>query len=381
MSFKYQRTENVAKLSETLTDYFVKDQILFGHQNAGHIGVSIAAVDGTESDVKNLTGSHPAVVGIDTLSFLGYEGKMHDLIAVVKNLTRQGVIITLSSHMPNFSLGGDQFYDYSPNITEGDCGRRIMPGGDLNAKYNRFLDMIAEFASACVDVEGEKIPMIFRPFHEANGNWFWWGKDFLADSEYVSLFRYTIDYLMGEKGVDNFLVAYSPNGPIADEADYLQRYPGDEYVDILGLDYYHDKPHHGDGFFQKLTDSLDVIYVMANERKKIAALTETGYRSLETENGYFEGLAPADNTVPDWFTSLLEALMLTDGGTHIAYMLIWANFSDTQFWVPFVTEDFRHEMCDDFARFAQDPAIKLAPSAYRYRVHSSPAQNQPADAP
>ena len=310
MSFKYQRTENVAKLSETLTDYFVKDQILFGHQNAGHIGVSIAAVDGTESDVKNLTGSHPAVVGIDTLSFLGYEGKMHDLIAVVKNLTRQGVIITLSSHMPNFSLGGDQFYDYSPNITEGDCGRRIMPGGDLNAKYNRFLDMIAEFASACVDVEGEKIPMIFRPFHEANGNWFWWGKDFLADSEYVSLFRYTIDYLMGEKGVDNFLVAYSPNGPIADEADYLQRYPGDEYVDILGLDYYHDKPHHGDGFFQKLTDSLDVIYVMANERKKIAALTETGYRSLETENGYFEGLAPADNTVPDWFTSLLEALML-----------------------------------------------------------------------
>ena len=50
---------------------FVKDQILFGHQNAGHIGVSIDAADGTESDVKNLTGRHPAVVGIDTLGFLG----------------------------------------------------------------------------------------------------------------------------------------------------------------------------------------------------------------------------------------------------------------------------------------------------------------------
>ena len=361
MSFKYQRTENVEKLLETLTDFFVQDTILFGHQNAGHIGVSIGAQDGTESDVKNLTGSHPAVVGIDTLSFLGYEGKMNDLVTVVKNLKRQGVIITLSSHMPNFSLGGDSFYDYSSNITEGDCARRIMPGGDLNAKYNRFLDMIAEFASSCVDVEGEKIPMIFRPFHEANGSWFWWGKDFLTDEEYISLFRYTIDYLMGEKGIDNFLVAYSPNGPVINAEDYLQRYPGDEYVDILGLDYYHDKPQNGDGFFKKLTDSLDVIYVLANERKKLAALTETGYRALDTENGYFEGLAPQDNAFPDWFTSLLEALMLTDGGTHIAYLLVWANFSDTQFWVPFATEDFRHEMCEDFIKFAEDPRIKLAP--------------------
>lgn len=361
MSFKYQRTEDVSELLETLTDYFVKDRILLGHQNAGHIGVSINAFDGTESDIKNLTGSHPAVVGIDTLSFLGYEGKMNDLVAAVKNMHRQGLIVTLSSHMPNFTLGGDEFYDYSPNYTDGDCGRRILPGGDLNEKYRRFLDLIAEFASLCIDVEGEKIPMIFRPFHEANGNWFWWGKDSLSDEDYITLFRYTIDYLMGEKGVDNFLVAYSPNGPVLDDQDYLQRYPGDEYVDILGLDYYHDKPHTGDDFFRKLTDSLDVIYVLANERKKIAALTETGYRSLDTENGYFEGLAPSDNTVPDWFTSLLEALLVTDGGTHIAYILFWANFSDTQFWVPFVTEDFRHEMCDDFIKFANDPHIKLAP--------------------
>jgi len=361
MSFKYQRSENVAKLLEVLTDYFVKDTIMFGHQNAGHIGVSIDAADGTESDVKNLTGSHPAVVGIDTLGFLGYEGKMSDLVTVVKNLRRQGVIITLSSHMPNFSLGGDSFYDYSPNITEGDCAHRIMPGGDLNEKYNRFLDMIADFASACVDVEGEKIPMIFRPFHEANGSWFWWGKDFQTDEEYIALFRYTIDYLMGIKGVDNFVVAYSPNGPIEGDEDYLQRYPGDGYVDILGLDYYHDKPHDGDGFYRKLTDSLDIIYVLANEKKKIAALTETGYRSLDTGNGYFEGLAPEGNTVPDWFTSTLEAVLATDGGTHIAYMLVWANFSDTQFWVPFATKEFRHEMCDDFIKFAANSHIKLAP--------------------
>ena len=161
MGFKYKRSEKLENLLGILWDFSDSEHILFGHQNAGHIGVSISVTDGTESDCKNLCGSHPAIVGIDTLSFTGYEGTMNELITVVKNMRRQGLIITLSSHMPKFSLGGDEFYDYSPNITEGDCGRRILPGGDLNGKYRRFLDMIADFADRCVDVEGEKIPMIF----------------------------------------------------------------------------------------------------------------------------------------------------------------------------------------------------------------------------
>lgn len=361
MAFKYKRSEKLENLLGLLRDFSDSDQILFGQQNAGHIGVSINVVDGSESDCKNLCGSHPAVIGIDTLSFLGYEGNMTDLCNVVKNMRRQGTIFTLSSHMPNFSLGGDEFYDYSPNYTDGDCGRRIMPGGDLNAKYCRFLDMIAEFLERCVDVEGEKIPMIFRPFHEGNGDWFWWGKGLLSDEEYIALFRYTVDYLMGEKGIDNIAVAYSPNGEISSEDEYLARYPGDEYVDIIGLDQYHDKPHKGDGYFHRLTTSLKVVAEVAEKHKKIPAFTETGYRSLETENGYFEGLAPMDNTVADWFTQTLNEITSFEAGKRLAYMLVWSNFSDTQFWVPFATEDFRHEMCDDFVSFAGDPRIRMAP--------------------
>ena len=129
----------------------------------------------------------------------------------------------------------------------------------------------------------------------------------------------------------------------------------------MGLDLYNDKPHKGDGFFHKLSSSIDVVYKISQERGKIIALTEIGYRSLETENGYFEGLAPIDNTIPDWFTELLDAVTSTEGGRHLAYMLTWANFSDTQFWIPFVTEDFRHEMADDFIKFAGDDRIKMAP--------------------
>ena len=183
----------------------------------------------------------------------------------------------------------------------------------------------------------------------------------MTDEEFIDLFRYTVDYLLGEKGVDNLAVCYSPNGFISSEDEYLARYPGDEYIDIMGLDIYNDKPHKGDGFFHKLSSSIDVVYKISQERGKIIALTEIGYRSLETENGYFEGLAPMDNTIPDWFTELLDAVTSTEGGRRLSYMLTWANFSDTQFWIPFVTEDFRHEMADDFIKFAGDDRIKMAP--------------------
>ena len=63
------------------------------------------------------------------------------------------------------------------------------------------------------------------------------GREISSDEDYVALFRYTIDYLFGECKIDNFAVAYSPNGPITDKKEYLSRYPGDDIVDILGIDY------------------------------------------------------------------------------------------------------------------------------------------------
>ena len=152
-----ERSPHVYELIGRIEDVAYSNDFMFGQQNAGHIGISITEHDGTQSDVKNLVGKHPAVVGIDTLSFYGYEGNFEQLVKVVKELHREGCLITLSSHMPNFSLGGDDFFDYSPNFTDGNIGVRILPGGDLNEKYLRFLDKIVEFASLCVDVDGEPI--------------------------------------------------------------------------------------------------------------------------------------------------------------------------------------------------------------------------------
>ena len=365
--FRNERSPKLIELLELLKGYTGTDRIMFGQQNAGHIGVTIANNDGTESDCRNLCGKHPAVIGVDTLSFLGYEGKMNDLIKIVKNLHKQGCIVTLSSHMPNFTLGGDEFYDFSPNNTDGDCAKRIMKGGDLNAKYLRFLDMIADFADKCVDLEGDPIPMIFRPFHEDNGDWFWWGRKHLADDKYVTLFRYTVDYLQEQKGIRSFAYSYSPNGHFANERDFLRRYPGDDYIDVLGMDIYRDKPSKDDKFFEKLKTSMEVLWKLSLEHGKPYALTEIGIRVLDSCGGHYEGLAPAGNKVTDFFTELLSFVSSFEAGARCSYFLTWANFSDQQFWAPYEIKNesgevtFRHEMCDDFVKFCKDSRILLAP--------------------
>lgn len=356
------RDSSCVSLLERLEDLSYTDKFMFGQQNAAHIGVTLNAKDGTESDIKNLIGSHPAIVGIDTLSFYGYEGTYDNLIKVVKQLNKEGVIITLSSHMPNFSLGGEDFFDYSSNITDGHCGARILPGGDLNGKYLRFLDRIADFAESCIDIGGNRIPMILRPFHEGNGNWFWWGADCLPDDKYVAIFRYTIDYLTKTRGIRNFIYCYSPNGPFTSEEDYMRRYPGDDYVDIMGIDMYHDRPQVDDDFWIALKTSLKVMADCAEERGKLFALTEVGLRTLDSasDGKYYEGLAPSDNSVKDWFSRLLKSLCEDKKISGLTYMLTWANFSETQFWTPYVKGDFAHEMVSDFKEFLSDEHVILA---------------------
>jgi len=362
-----ERSPHVYELIGRIEDVAYSNDFMFGQQNAGHIGISITEHDGTQSDVKNLVGKHPAVVGIDTLSFYGYEGNFEQLVKVVKELHREGCLITLSSHMPNFSLGGDDFFDYSPNFTDGNVGVRILPGGDLNEKYLRFLDKIAEFASLCVDVDGEPIPMLFRPFHEDNGGWFWWGRKHLADDKYVTLFRYTIDYLQDEKGVKSFAYAYSPNGFFDSVEHYLRRYPGDDYIDIIGMDIYRDRPAEDDGFYDKLKTSMEIMWKISFTHGKPYALTEVGIRVLDSCGGYYEGLAPSGNKVKNWFTEFLSFVASFEAGSRCSYFLTWANFSEQQFWVPYELKDetgevvFRHEMCDDLIKFCNDSRIIMAP--------------------
>ena len=72
------------------------------------------------------------------------------------------------------------------------------------------------------------------------------GEQFLSlPEEYKTAYQFTVDYLKNTKGVHNILYAFSPDNSYTTETNYLSRYPGDKYVDVLGMDNYGDFDNQG----------------------------------------------------------------------------------------------------------------------------------------
>ena len=343
------------------------DQVLFGHQN----DVS-RSVSGKElGDVKDVTGSVSGIFGIDSLSLFGSEAggtdaasALQNSIAYSKKAVENGAIVTLSAHMPNFTnakikANGDGTYDFfncdfnESKDTSGDSLKKILPGGEKNAVYTAYLDTIAKYAKA---LQKENIPVIFRPFHENTGSWFWWGSANTVES-YKSLYAYTRDYLES-KDVHNMLYVYSPNGPMETEEEYMSRYPGDAYVDILAFDYYNDfntYPAEADtSFFDHLDRTCQVVSSVAGKHNKLAAISETGTRVMKKDGSDNEGLLVKNNPVSEaksgtnWYQKVSDIAKKND----MPYYLVWANFSDTNFYVPYKYNDtLGQEMINDFISY------------------------------
>lgn len=366
------------------------DSVIFGHQNDTHKKAGTTGEGFSDSDTEDVTGSIAGVVGIDTLSLTGNEASAWDtpeadrianLAAITRDAAGKGAIITLSSHMPNFEVidnrvkaydalsdkaeaaGSDavgywevngekqyNFSGYTPGTLTGDVVSRIMPGGDLNYLFTDYLDLIADYAKS---VEGDGVTILFRPFHENTGSWFWWGAAFCDEQAYINLYRYTVDYLKDTKGVHNMLYVYGPGSEAANAEEYAARYPGDAYVDMIGYDMYHSTPTQDNEavYLANIRSQNNILSEFARAHKKLYAITETGVAN----NG--AALLASGNEVKDWYMQLLNEVK--DSG--ICYLLVWANFNDTDsFYTPFVVEKKEggvlhgHEMLDDFIAFYND---------------------------
>lgn len=347
--------------------------VIYGHENDVHHKM-FRPEDGSESDTKDITGSIAGVVGFDALSLVGDELRLTDAEAnmdvtyvdkmadITKKAAEDGAILTLSMHMPNFALvdkkakatGTVDYTKYSAHISDGNVVHRILPGGDLNKYFTGYLDIIADYAHR---MQEDKIPVIFRPLHEHNGSWFWWGKAHSKDKEFQQLWEYTVTYLRDTKDVHNFLYAYSPNGPFRTEAEYLDRYPGDAWVDILGIDTYDDD--QSGQWYKDLDTSLELIDGIAQKRSKVTAITEAGVR----KDG---SLALTGNVDKDWF-SKTAAIACKH---RAAYFMTWSNFEKLphNFFEPFMVSKTRgHEMINSFTAFYNLPSTLFADGIIDYR--------------
>ena len=306
--------------------------MFFGHQDPTLYGVGWSAKAGAvdRSDIKSMTGSHPSIYGWDMARFptgiLGHGTDAQYREHIIATDARGG-INTFSWHLYN-PVTGENFYDKTPAVAA------ILPGGAKHQFYKSELDRPAAFTLTLKDEKGKPIPIILRPYHEHTGIWFWWGQDFCTAGEYKDLWRFTVDYLRDVKGVHQYLYAYSPDR-VKNKEEYFERYPGDDYVDILALDNYlrGENPEET----EEIPVRLRLIVNEASDRRKVAALSETG----------LEGVVD-----PEWFTRVILNPINDDPiARRIAYLLVWRNHSDTHHFAPYPG----HKAETNFVKFFQDP--------------------------
>ncbi|MEM1222176.1 MAG: glycosyl hydrolase [Verrucomicrobiota bacterium] len=305
-----------------------ENRILFGQQHATCYGIGWENTDGTRSDVKTLTGSHPAVYGWD----MGHFGTNDDRQLLIEAHER-GAINTISWHMDNL-LTGEKSWSGGEGVLAAH-----LPGGKAHDKLKEKLDWFAEFNNTLIDSEGKLIPIIFRPWHEHTGGWFWWGPNGGSDEEFNELWRFTVEYLRDEKKLHNLIYAYSPiQAKFESVEDYLTlRFPGLDYMDVVGFDSYSKLP-------ERLAERSVIIAQVAREHGKVAAICEFGIS---------KGLNNHDD--PNWFMNVLSHFKTMEGAGGIAYMLTWRNGGLEHFWVPYEG----HVNEPDFKKFAADPFILL----------------------
>lgn len=300
-----------------------KKHILFGHQHATEYGHGWVGDQG-RSDVKSVVGSYPAVIGVDFSGFSGnhlsraqIEANKEHLRKNVVDTYNRGGVTTISWHFHNPVSEGAFYWNDSISLP---AVKYIIPGGEAHQKYKEILDDIANWAHSIKGKNGELVPVIFRPYHEFDGGWFWWGAPHCTVDEFKTLWKFTVSYLRDEKNVHNFIYAFSPDVKFNTEAQFLERYPGDEWADMVGVDNYgnfgRDNYDLETGF-----KKLKIVSDYAKKTGKLAAFTETGLESIPN---------------PTWWTDTLLKVLKRDS-LQLAYVLVWRNDinSPTHYYAPF----------------------------------------------
>jgi mannan endo-1,4-beta-mannosidase len=281
--------------------------ILFGHQDDLAYGVNWKYIAG-RSDVKEVTGDYPAVYGWELGNL---ENDLpHNLDSVpfdrmkkfIKDVYQRGGINSISWHLDN-PLNGESAWD----TTHGGVAA-VLPGGSRHELYNLWLDRLAVFMNSLKGTNGESIPVLFRPYHEFTGNWFWWCRNTNSPDQFKALWRYTIGYLRDKKNVHNLVIVYNTSGDFSTEAEYLERYPGDDMVDIVSFDAYQfGDPTRDNSFVNNTKRGVSIIEKLALEKHKLSALADTGYEKVPYAS---------------WWTKTLWPIL---DNTRLIYVLLWRN--------------------------------------------------------
>jgi len=255
-----EATDRAKRLMQYLCDMYGKYIISGQYSDRGINGPEFKAI-------YHATGKYPAMLGLDFMDYtpsrVAY-GTTSKAVEYAIEFDKLGGIVTFCWHWnaPEPYLYNTSenpwwsgFYTKATNINL----KAIMNGEDPQG-YELLLRDIDEIAKHLKRLQEADVPILWRPLHEASGGWFWWGAS--GPEAYIKLYRLLFDRLTKVHGIHNLIWVWNGQHP-----DW---YPGDEYVDIIGIDIY-----PGERIYSPHTSKF---FEMAEwpVGRRIIALTENG---------------------------------------------------------------------------------------------------------
>lgn len=316
--------------------------IMFGHQDDLAYGVEWKKPDGKRSDVHDVVNDYPAIFGwdigqIEHKSEKNIDGiPFENMTNYIKWVYDNGGINTVGWHVDNpLTLG--HAWDNTRTVNS------VLPGGKKNKEYKKWMNRAAKYMKNLKGSDGKHIPLIFRPYHELNGGWFWWGKDSTSTQEYIDLYRYTVDYFKNRKHLHNLIYVFNTN-TFQTAKEFTERYPGDDVIDIVSFDNYQfAKPGSPDSVLKQsslkyqaqIKNGLTILDSVAKAHHKIPTFAETGFEAI-----------PAN----DWFTNTLWPIIKD---YKISYVLVWRNagWMETEKKFHYYAPYLGHPSAPDFKKF------------------------------
>lgn len=316
--------------------------IMIGHQDALAYGHDWYKED-DRSDVKDIVGDYPAIIGWELGHIeIGAEFNLDsiyfsDIQKYIKDTYNRGGITTVSWHGDNIVTGNTSW-----DCAQDSVVKTILPNGSNHERYLTWLDRVGDFFLNLKDEKGNLIPVIFRMYHEHTGAWFWWGSEQCTPDEYKQLWIMTVNHLRNKKNVHNLLYAYSPS-EINNEIELLERYPGDEYVDIVGFDCYATGSDSSaiSNYKIAMDRNLKIVTTYAEKANKLPIIGETGMESIPYSQYFTDAVYPVISQY------------------KIGWVLFWRNAWETDkpnhYYMPFEG----HSSADDFKKFVSKPDILM----------------------
>lgn len=260
---------------------------MFGHQNDLINGRSWRYTEGG-SDTKAVCGDYPAVFAVDIASFMdGRQAALQDTLEnpvkrrCIREAYDRGMVVMACMHLNNPLTRGDSWDNGSNRVV----AEILTKGSDTGTLFDSWLDRLADLANGLKGSDGETIPIILRPFHEHGHGWSWWGSTCTTAAEYVALWHYLVDG-MKARGVHTFIYAISPAmNTMQTEGDFLYRWPGDDYVDFLGMDCYVGLNSN------VFLNNLKWLGKVSEAKLKPAGVTEIGVQGFENADYWIENIA------------------------------------------------------------------------------------------